>query len=334
MKYHNHDRKVVAITGAGGFIGSGLLKKFPPDKYQVLSLSRSQPSFDKASNVTHIAIDLERKDVWKEVPIETIDVLIHMAAIDLNKDYDITSDIQVNALSVLNLLEHIKARNKNIKLIYTSSANIYGYSDGRCVDEVNPGTPLSLWSVHKQLAEKYIENYWVNEKVKSVILRLPNVFGIGALPEISDRVTLNRVIKKCLSSYILQVFSNRYCYRDYLHVSDVGEAICSALDNFDKLYEVQVFNLSNGLANRIIDVWEIIREYCEIKTGKNIPILESTEPISPFELRNYRLDSSRFKNLTNWSPKRNLRESIKETVDYYWDELERTKRRELFLAQQ
>ena len=320
MTREDSEHRVVAITGASGYIGSEVLALLESMDFRLIDLRRSWMPQLCPDNVSRLEFDLLGDSPWKQVPIEEIDYIVHLAAIDLTSEYNPFEDVRVNAISVLSLLENVAVRNPNVKIIYASSSNVYGYTDGRIVNESDPVLPLSLWSTHKYLAESYIRIYQTTHSIRSIILRLPNVYGVGSGQGsglLAERSALNRAIRSCLDSGRLSLFSNRDCFRDYLHVKDVSSAIVEAIGQFSSLFEKQVLNIGFQSSRTIRETWEIVAEYCAEKTGGVPQILTLDRAMSPFELRSFRLDGSCFVKSTGWKPEFTIQQGVKFTVDSF-----------------
>lgn len=310
----------IAITGSSGYIGAEFLLHLEKEGFNVTLLSRSPETLQHRERHLCLYQNLNDHDPWKNIPIESFDYIIHLAALDLSAAYDPHEDFQINAKSVLTLLQNVALRNPQARIMFTSSANIYGMRNGEIADEKSRIIPLSLWALHKQLAESYLKTFRITHGIKSIILRLPNIYGPGACPAIARRSALNRSIKECLASGKLVLFPNRNCHRDYLHITDVSKALVAGIKAFPELEADQTFNVSHDSAMTILQVWNLTKKYCSKKLGTIVPLVISERAMSPFEFRDFRLDGSLFQKMTGWKSEIGIHSGLKNTVDFFWEE--------------
>jgi len=294
MKYYNN--KKIGITGYRGYIGSALCYKLKKFNCVVKFITSD------VSNLRELKLELEKNK---------FDIIFHLSSVEVvNKNWDIDDIIlqrEVNSSSILYLYDVLK--NLNTKLVFTSSTNIYGDVDVDVVDETTKDNPQSIWSIHKLLAENYISSLFKN----FTVLRLPNVYGINEEMvennlslEVMLRPVINKVVKHGIAEKSLQLFKNKDCFRDYIYIDDVINALLLSgiYDNNKKYYVI-----GGGEKKTISQVWNIISEQLS-----NIPIDYSNQNLDSMEMRNYIGDYSRFSKFTGWSPKIDLQRGIYETI--------------------
>src|SRR5262249_4833517 len=139
-------------------------------------------------------------------------------------------DLAVNAGATLNLLECCRSRGLKPRIVFASSANIYGQPTRLPVDESFPDQPLTLFAIHKLTSEQYLRFYAREFGIPSVSLRLSNLYGCfhHTSREVVDRVVLNRIMGRALRGDSLELYRNRDKVRDYLHIEDVVSALLAA----------------------------------------------------------------------------------------------------------
>ena len=125
----------ILITGSRGYIGNELLQFFRR----------------KGLDVRESDGDLSSREVWEENIDREFDFIFHLAATEGKN-----SNVEMNSLSTLNMLNTCVANNIKPRIIFASSTNLYGATEQEVVDEESISFPLSEYSAHKLLAEGYL----------------------------------------------------------------------------------------------------------------------------------------------------------------------------------
>ena len=290
IEYKN---KKVAITGYRGYIGSALYNRLKDDE----------------CDVTCVDIDLSDGDeIYQFFDGKDFDILFHLAASPVpytiskeQKLNDILLEREVNSSSVLYLYEALK--NTDTKVVFLSSTNVFGEVDFDIVDENTADKPQSLWASHKILAENYLNILFDD----SICLRIPNVYGVDDINSNSIlKPIINKVINLALKNKKLTLYKNKSCFRDYIHIYDIIDAILLAgLFKGNKKYYV----LGCKEKTTISDVWNIISENLN-----NIPIDYNNKELNMMETRSYTANYKMFNDLTGWYPKFDIKDGICDTI--------------------
>ena len=122
------------------------------------------------------------------------------------------------------------------------------------------------------------------------------------------RPVVNKIIRLGIEDEKLTLYKNKLCFRDYLHIYDLINAL--VLAGLQKSTEKRYYTLGCGSRSTIEDVWNIIAEYLG-----SIPIEYNDKALSDMETRSFTSDYTRFKDLTGWNPKYTLRFGIKESIE-------------------
>lgn len=246
------------VTGGAGFIGSHLVGRLMEDDFEVVVLDNlftgSLNNIREYFGSPHLHLirgDIRKKtDVRKAV--KDVDYVFHLAAIaniDLSlKKPKLVNDVNVNG--TLNLLE--ECLNSNVeKFIFASSCAVYGEPAYIPIDENHPVNPLSPYGASKAAAEHYCKVFYSAYGLKTVILRLFNVYG----PR-QERSPYCGVIAKFIN--VLRngkapiIFGDGEQTRDFIYISDVVSALMLALKN--KSCSGMIFNIGSGLETSINEV--------------------------------------------------------------------------------
>jgi UDP-glucose 4-epimerase len=201
----------IAVTGGGGFLGTHLLKrlraKFPDATLAAVVL---EPPRVEVDGVRYIN-DLERADL-----------VFHLAGGGSVESSlrDPVADLQLNTRTTVEILERARAVGTG-RLVFASSAAVYGRVDG-IVTEDRPPTPVSPYGVSKLASELYVRAYGDLHRLDACIARIGNAYGSG-----QRQLAIYDLARRALSEPPpLQLHGTGEEVRDFVHVSDVCEALC------------------------------------------------------------------------------------------------------------
>ena len=311
--------RTILITGGRGYIGSALTQSLAEINCKLILFDQStgdawRPEGQRAE-VVLLKGDVSTPQSWSDV-LPGVDYVFHLAAKEYfyRSEYDPEQDLQFNALPILRLLEVCRLQSYRPKIVFASSANLFGLADTLPVNEDNRDNPLTMWAVHKLTAENYLRLYAQQFGLESITLRLANVYGPTARWSAMDRVVLNKVIAKALNGEALVTYANRSCVRDYVFLDDIVMAFmlagicCGSTKNL-------VYVIGSGEGKSIADVWQLIADCVKSHIGQNVPIRsDDSVKIEPLELRNFVADTHRFHDATGWEPRTGLTQGIDRTV--------------------
>lgn len=285
--------KNILITGGTGYIGSLLVESFNSIDCTVIV------SNDDVSN----------KSTWEDIINSEIDFVFHLAAVEVGSD-TVERDLNVNAVSVLHMLQTCVEKKCNPKIIFSSSTNVFGDVDEDIVNENIKSNPQAEWSAHKLLAENYMRIYSSRYGLNTIVLRLPNVYGPVPKKETINRMVINKVIKYGIENKQLKLYSNKDCYRDFIFVEDVVDAFMKIGLADDDVFDGSFFVVGSNELVTISDVWNIITD----KIGEVSTLVEDVE-LNPIEMRSFVGDYTKLNEAVGWKPKVNLETGIERTVE-------------------
>jgi len=174
----NSPTKSILITGANGFLGSRLCRKFLDEEFRVVAGVRrsADKAFLEGLNVEYRYGDVTQSDTLPAM-VKEVDYIIHCAG--LVKTRKKQRFFEVNEQGTANLFEAIAKHNPNVKkVIYISSVAAAGPSSkGRPVTESDPPHPITTYGHSKLAGEKVALSYASNFNVMS--LRPPGIYGPG-----------------------------------------------------------------------------------------------------------------------------------------------------------
>lgn len=307
--------RTILITGGRGYIGSALTQALAGLKCKMILFDRLpieawRPEGPMAEVVLRKG-DVSAARFWDDA-LPGVDYVFHLAAKEYSyrSEYDPERDFQFNALPVLRLLEVCRLQPYRPKIVFASSANLFGLVDTLPVNEDTRDNPLTMWAVHKLAAENYLRLYASQFGIQSIALRLANVYGPTVRWAAMNRVVLNKVIAMALNGETLVTYANQGCVRDYVFLKDVvcafllAGACCGSAKK-------PIYVIGSGEGKSIADVWQLIVECVKPHLGKNVPIRsDDSVKIEPLELRNFVADTRCFQKATGWKANTGLRQGI------------------------
>ncbi|RAK12593.1 UDP-glucose 4-epimerase [Halanaerobium saccharolyticum] len=299
----------VLVTGGAGFIGSNIVDGLIEAGHQVivvdnLSTGKKENLNEQAEFYNLDLRDQELKKVFKKNEISH--VIHHAAQIDVQHSIkDPLSDAQNNILGTINLLECCRAYNVK-KIIYASSAAVYGEPDYLPVDEEHPIKAMSPYGISKHTPEHYIKMYSDLYDLKYTIFRYANVYGPRQDPK-GEGGVVSIFVDKMVAEERPVIFGDGQQTRDFVHVYDIVKANLLALDKGDNIL-VNISTQSRDSVNDLVDYlnqilpYDLKAIYQEARKGD---ILHSS------------LANGKAKELLGWTPDYDFKDGLEQTVGYY-----------------
>jgi len=193
----------ILITGGTGFLGSNLLKEFASNQVYLI-IRDKKPDWLRNSPINFIQCDLTDSEKLNNYFPEKLDLVIHFAGkININQEGIYTDGlIEDNLISTVNLIKAMV--NKKVKnLVFSSSMTVYGIDNEIPVKENGKLKPIHFYGLTKKWAEEAIKHYSQKGLIKSLILRLPGLYG--GLRNSGYIYNLIIWLEKCLKIKILKL---------------------------------------------------------------------------------------------------------------------------------
>ena len=313
--------KRLLITGASGYLANNLeksLKNVPCTLFRLTRKSTLSP-LDGVVDVEDIQGDISDISIWDRA-MQEVDIVFHFAgqtSVYL-ADKDPESDYRANVLPMLHMLETCKKIKSRPDILFAGTSTQVGIPESLPVNEACADKPITVYDVHKWMAETYLKCYARLGFVRGTSLRLTNVYGPGPKSSSGDRGILNTMARRALSGKNLTLYGEGKNIRDYIFVDDAISAFLLASANMEALNEKH-FVLGSGKGHSISDALNQVAEQVASKTGKQIAV-ESIDPpsgLSPIEERCFVADAQSFSELTGWQPNFTLSEGIEKTLDAF-----------------
>src|SRR5688500_7653862 len=172
----------IVVTGAAGFIGTSLVRRLRRDRFTVLAIVRSDPpTRARAEGVQYIVRDLERIDSLADV-LRAGDVVMHLAARvhQMNdRDGDAHAAYRSANVEVARMLCHSMAECGSRRLVFLSTAKVFGEGRDRPYRHDDPLAPADEYAASKADAEQAVRALADGKGFEWTIVRPPFVYGPG-----------------------------------------------------------------------------------------------------------------------------------------------------------
>ncbi len=317
--------KVVAISGATGYIGMNLVRALGGVDCRIVRISRSTLSTPPPTTATidDLVADMDSADMWREVA-GTADVVFHLAAHTslYAADEDPVGEFADTVLPMLGLIEACKSAKRPVGVVFAGTVTQAGLPIRLPVDESHPDTPITTYDIHKLMAETYLRHAQYRGWLEGGTLRLANVYGPGPSSSGIQRGVLNDMIRRAIAGEPLMVYRPSDLIRDYLYIDDVVAAFLRAGANVERLAG-RHFVVGSGEGRSLSDTFTEVAQRVAAQTGRAEDVTEIEPPDGLFaiEFRSFVADSSAFRELTGWRPTVAFAEGIDRTIETFlkWD---------------
>jgi len=275
--------KKILVIGGAGYIGGHMTRLLCSQNQEVVVFDNLSTGHRSAiGQATFVEGDLLDHNALNNLFSHhgTFDLVIHFGARSLVGESINNPQLYYmnNVVGTLNLLEAMVASSHH-KLVFSSSAAIYGIPEVTLIDESQPIQPITPYGTSKWMIEKILLDFHLAYGLDSVCLRYFNAAGAdpsGEIGESHDPEThlIPNILKAALGENDgLTVFGDDYathdgsCIRDYVHVNDLCSAHLLAGEYMQENPGAHAFNLGNGNG---FSVFEVIAA-AERVIGKPIP---------------------------------------------------------------
>lgn len=248
--------KRVLVTGGAGFIGSHIADALVADNEVVIVDNLSTGSLDNApADAEFVEGDVRNREVMSAV-MEGVDIVFHQAAIvsveQSVEDPELTHDVITRA--TIQLLE--LARREAARVIFASSAAVYGQPESVPIAETDPTEPTSPYGLAKLNADQYVRLYADLYDVETIALRYFNVYGPRQTAGDYSGV-ISIFLQQAREGGPITVHSDGSQTRDFVHVSDVVQAnVRAAVQGVPGT----AYNIGTGESISILDLAETVQE--------------------------------------------------------------------------
>jgi dTDP-glucose 4,6-dehydratase len=305
----------ILVTGAAGFIGSAfvlhLLREHPDDEVVALDLLTYAGNLANLAEVRDdprfrfVKGDIANAELGAQIA-PRVDAIVNFAA-ETHVDrslLDPAAFARANVTGVMTLLE--AARMHGLRMLQVSTDEVYGHvPEGVSAKEEDPLRPRSPYSAAKAGAELMCQAYVISYGADVVVTRGANTIGPRQYPE--KLVPL--FVTNALLDLPLPVYGDGRQVRNWLHAEDHAAAIDLVLREGAP---GAAYNVGADNERENLDVVQAILE----RLGKPRDLIRHVED-RPGHDRRYGIDTTRIREELGWQPRRDWRQTLDETIDWY-----------------
>jgi len=306
----------VLITGAEGFIGSHLTEILFSKGYQIKALVQYN-SFNNWGWLEDVnckdKIEVLTGDIrdphYCKLITKDVDIVFHLAALIAIPYSYVAPDsyVDTNIKGTLNICQAAK-ENGNIRIIHTSTSEVYGTAQYVPIDEKHPIQPQSPYSATKIAADAMAMSFYNAFELPVTIARPFNTYG----PRQSARAIIPTIITQIANGANKIKLGDLSPTRDFNYVEDTCRGFI-ALAEEDKTIGETV-NIGSNFEISIADTLNNIKELM----NSNVIFTTDEQRIRPKNSEVFRLwcDNSKIEKLTGFRPKTDFREGLQKTIDW------------------
>jgi dTDP-glucose 4,6-dehydratase/UDP-glucose 4-epimerase len=311
----------VLITGGLGFIGSSLARQLVALQAKVTLVDSLIPEY--GGNLFNIRdfrdkVSIELTDVRDTKAMATLikkrDFLFNLAGQTSHLDSmtDPVTDLNINAVAQLHILEACRLHNPDVKIVFASTRQIYGRPEYLPVDEKHPTNPVDVNGINKLAGETYHLLYNNIYKIRACALRLTNTYGPGMRVKDARQTFLGIWVRRVVEGKPIQVYGDGRQLRDFNFVTDVVKALLLAAG--DPASEGQLFNLG---AREHISLEELAALLVRLNKHGPYELVPFPADQKAIDIGDYYGDFSKIQNALGWSPEVPLESGLAMTLAYY-----------------
>lgn len=313
--------QTVMVTGASGYIGGQTMLQLRDLNYQVVAVDW-EPMPDHLDGIAQefICDDFSSAQVLAAIQRHQPIAIIHCAGTSLVGPSVKNPELyyENNFVRTKKMLDFLVKHKISSRVIFSSSAAVYGEPVITPCQEEDPPLPISPYGESKLMIEMMLQAYKTAYDLDFVAFRYFNACGADSRGRHGQAHGATHIIARVLESVRdkteFRLFGNDYptvdgtCVRDYVHVEDLADAHIRALSIS---VPSGIYNLSSGTG---ASNQEIVIKAEEI-TGLDVQIV--IEPRRPGDPAVLTAMADRFQQVSAWQPRYNLDDIVKHAWAWY-----------------
>ncbi len=320
--YNEYRGRSVLITGGLGFIGSNLARKLVEiGDVEINILDALLP--EQGGNPYNVqgigdCLKLHQADMRDDWVVNHLvsgmDYIFNLAGnvSHLDSMNEPQRDLELNCAAPLRLLEACRNFNPHVKIVFTSTRQVYGKPVYLPLDEQHRVAPLDVNGINKLAAEHYHLLYHRVYGTRATCLRLTNTYGPRQLMRHNRQGFIAWFIRQAIDGGVIELFGEGRQRRDVNFVDDVVEAMLLA--GASERAEGEIFNLGgeepvplSELAARLISLTGR-GSVCSVPFPPERQLIEIGNSYSSFQ---------KIYSMLGWRPRTQLSDGLARTVEFY-----------------
>lgn len=317
-----YKHRTVLITGGLGFIGSNLAHRLAQIKdTEIIIVDSLDPSQGGNSiNVRDIAdkvkihiADMNDSYVINHL-VAGVDYIFNLAGncSHIDSMQNPHRDLQSNCQAQLTLLEACRMFNPRVKIVYTSTRQVYGSPLYLPLDENHRLSPLDVNGANKIAAEHYHQLYQRIYGLRMTCLRLTNTYGKYQQIQNDRHGFISWFIRKALDGETIELFGDGKQKRDLNYVDDVVDAILLA--GASEEANGEFYNVGH---HKPVCLHDLANEIIRIAGSGSILGVPFPRERRLIDIGNCYSSYDKIQKELGWFPKTDLNMGLVETIEFY-----------------
>ncbi len=302
----------VLVTGGAGFIGSHVVARLIQRGHRVRVMDDlSSGRREHVPDGTAFHEDSITDAGALRLAVDGVDAVVHLAAIaSVTRSVEAPSAThEVNLTGTIRLAEAAVAAGVP-KLVYASSAAVYGTTERDAHHEDAAPAPITPYAIDKLTGETYLRFFANEHGLDARALRFFNVYGPRQLPSSPYAGVIALFATALLEGRPVTVFGDGEQTRDFIAVSDVAAIVTRHVEEAANAGAMQVMNVCNGSRISLHDLIAVLGD-----------VTDQTAEIHYRDVRNGDIRHSRGSDerLTSWfaeRPRTPLGDGLQRVVDW------------------
>jgi UDP-glucose 4-epimerase len=313
--------KNILITGGMGFVGSNLAIKLVELGANVLiadamieeyggNLSNIEPVKDKVK-INYCDI---RDPNSMNYLVRNQDYIFMCAAqvSHLKSMSDPFPDIDININGTAVIMEALRNYSKETVVVKLGSRGQYGSVLKLPATEDLKPEPRGMYEISLLASEYIIQSYYRIHGIKSVLLRLTNIYGPRAQMKHNRYGVANWFVRLGIDGAVIPIYGDGSIKRDFLYIDDCVEVVLLAACQQNAYGEV--FNVGHDKPSSFLELAKTIIKVVGKGKWELTPFSDERKAQEPGDFYS---DIAKIKDLTGWYPSTSLQEGVAKTVDFY-----------------
>jgi UDP-glucose 4-epimerase len=302
----------ILVTGGAGFIGSHLCERLLVEGQRVRVIDNLS-SGKRANLPRHAGLELVVGDICDAALVdgamEGVEAVYHLAAVASVKA-SIDDPLGTHASNLIGTVQLLEAAGRHgaRRVVYASSAAVYGDCRELPIREASPLSPLSPYAIDKLAGEHYLRYYAGRFGFAAVALRFFNIYGPRQDPSSPYSGVISVFCDRLASQRGIDVFGDGLQTRDFVYVGDLVEVLWRALEL--PLSEVETVNVGSGRATSLLDLIAALEGFA----GRTLE--RRHHEAREGDIRHSLADVTRLQALFGYVPTRPFEEGLRDILEH------------------
>jgi UDP-glucose 4-epimerase len=310
----------ILITGGAGFIGSNLAHRLAGLGAEVTLVDSLIPEY--GGNLFNLKglegkVKLNISDVRDEHSMHHLvqgqDVLFNMAGQTSHLDSmeDPYTDLHINCLAQLHILEACRKYNPSIKIVFAGTRQIYGKPQYLPVDEKHILGPTDVNGINKMAGEWYHILYNNVYAIRTCSLRLTNTYGPRMRVKDARQTFLGVWVRLAVEGKPFAVWEGAQL-RDFTYIDDAVDAFLAAAQSDEA--NGRIFNVGG---DAVVSLRELADLLVEVNGGGTYEVKTFPAERKRIDIGDYYADDRLMRSMLGWQPRVSLKEGLASTIAFY-----------------